>query len=137
MVPGWAGRAGPTRALSVLSPFRRMGAIALATPGVAGAPGYWGMVRRVLVAVVLAALGVTACGSDYAYVSNRGAGAYFKVPAGWEVYDEPEVLRARDASLSDQEADDLAESLWVRGFDSASDPAPEHVVDPAAGAPRG
>jgi hypothetical protein len=95
------------------------------------------MVRWGVLAVLVTALSLTGCGADYAYVSNRGSGAFFKVPSSWRVYGEPEVLKAQDASLSDEEADDLADALWVRGFDSASDPAPEHVVNAAATAPRG
>jgi hypothetical protein len=95
------------------------------------------MVRWALVAVVAAVLALTACGSDYHYVSNRGGGAYFKVPSSWEVFEEEPVLRARDASLSADETEELADTLWIRGFDSAREPAVEHVFDPGTGAPSG
>jgi hypothetical protein len=95
------------------------------------------MGRVAVVGLLSTALALAACGSDYAYVANRGEGAYFKLPSSWEVYGEPEVLQAQDPTLSDEEAEDLADDVWVRGFDSSSDPALAHVVDPGATAPRG
>ena len=95
------------------------------------------MVRWGPVALVVAGLSLTACGSDYHYVSNRDQGAYFKVPDHWEVYGTGELLRIEDESLSDDELDDRSSSVWLRGFDGAEDPSPEHVLDATATAPRG
>lgn len=95
------------------------------------------MVRVGAVALLTAVLALTACGSDYQYVSNRDAGAYFKVPESWEVYETDDLLRVEDGGMSDDEVDDRSESLWVRGFDAAEEPAPDHVLDATATSPRG
>ena len=99
--------------------------------------GYWGMVRWGIAALVAAALSLPACGSDYHYVSNRDQGAYFKVPDHWEVYGTGELLRTEDETLSDDEVDDRTASVWLRGFDGAEEPSPDHVLDATATSPRG
>jgi hypothetical protein len=96
------------------------------------------MVRLGPVALLSAGLLVlAACGSDYRYVSNRGAGAFFKVPDSWHLYEEGDLLRAEDDTVSDDDLESLQDRLWLRGFDGDDDPAPEHVVDISARSPRG
>jgi hypothetical protein len=95
------------------------------------------MVRLAAVALLATALVVAGCGSDYRYVSNRKAGAFFKVPDSWHLYEEEDLLRAEDDSISEEDLAGLEGRLWLRGFDAADDPAPEHVVDVSAGSPRG
>ena len=95
------------------------------------------MVRWGPVALVAAALTLPACGSDYHYVSNRDQGAYFKVPDHWEVYGTGELLRIEDEWRSDDDLDDRSSSVWLRGFDGAEEPSPEHVLDATATSPRG
>ena len=95
------------------------------------------MVRWGIAALVAAALSLTACGSDYHYVSNRDQGAYFKVPDHWEVYGTGELLRTEDETLSDDELDDRTSGVWLRGFDAADEPSPDHVLDATATSPRG
>lgn len=77
--------------------------------------------------VLLALTGVLgACGgSGYRYVENGEAGAYFKVPEGWEVFavDADPVPDDRPAPIGS----DLVEGPWVVVFDAAPDPAIEHV----------
>src|SRR4029453_17726055 len=77
--------------------------------------GYWGMVRWGIAALVAAALSLTACGTDYHYVSNRDSGAYFKVPGHWEVYGTDELLQTEDRWLSDEEGDARTAAIWLRG----------------------
>ena len=95
------------------------------------------MVRVAVVALLVAALSLTACGSEYHYVSNRDSGAYFKVPDHWEVYGTGELMRSEDQFLSDDEVDDRTPSVWLRGFDAAEEPSPDHVLDATATSPRG
>lgn len=95
------------------------------------------MVRWGLVALGAAALSLPACGSDYHYVSNRDSGAYFKVPDHWEVYGTGDLLRSEDSSLSEDEVDERDDAVWLRGFDAAEEPSPEHVLDATATSPRG
>ena len=95
------------------------------------------MVRVGAFVALVAALALTACGSDYHYVSNRDTGAYFKVPDAWELYDTADLLRTEDDGLSDDEVDDRSESVWLRGFDAASEPSPAHVLDATSASPRG
>ena len=59
------------------------------------------------------ALSLTACGTDYHYVSNRDSGAYFKVPDHWEVYGTDELLQSEDRWLTDDEVDDRTASVWL------------------------
>ncbi len=127
--PGRIGR-GPRR-------FGDFAAFASLLPPTSPGGGYWSMVRVGAVALLTAVLALTACGSDYQYVSNRDAGAYFKVPESWEVYETDDLLRVEDGGMSDDEVDDRSESLWVRGFDAAEEPAPDHVLDATATSPRG
>jgi hypothetical protein len=95
------------------------------------------MVRVAAVALLAAALSLTACGSDYHYVSNRDQGAYFKVPDAWQVYETDDLLKTEDRWLTDDDVDDRTDSIWLRGFDAADDPSPEHVLDATATSPRG
>ncbi len=95
------------------------------------------MVRAWLLVASVAALGLAGCGSDYHYVSNRETGAYFKVPDAWELYDTGDLLRTEDGTLSEDELDERSDSVWLRGFDAAEDPSPEHVLDATSSSPRG
>jgi hypothetical protein len=95
------------------------------------------MVRGGFVALVVGVLMATGCGSDYRYVSNREDGAFFKVPDSWQLYEEGDLLRAEDDSVSEDDVEGLAETVWLRGFDAADDPDPQHVVDVTAESPRG
>ena len=95
------------------------------------------MVRVGALAALAAVLALTACGSDYHYVSNRESGAYFKVPDAWALYDTGALLRTEDDTLSDDEVDERSDAVWLRGFDAADEPSPEHVLDATSAAPRG
>lgn len=95
------------------------------------------MARGGFVALVVGVLMAAGCGSDYQYVSNREAGAFFKVPDSWRLYEEGDLLRAEDDSLSAEDVEGLAETVWLRGFDAADDPDPGNVVDVTAESPRG
>ena len=95
------------------------------------------MVRWGIAALVAAVLSLTACGTDYHYVSNRDSGAYFKVPGHWEVYGTDELLQTEDRWLTDEEVDDRTAAIWLRGFDAADTPSPDHVLDATATSPRG
>jgi len=95
------------------------------------------MVRWGGAALLAVALSLTACGSDYHYVSNRDSGAYFKVPDHWEIYGTGELLRTEDRWLTDDELDDRTSSVWLRGFDGSDEPSPDHVLDATSTSPRG
>lgn len=89
-------------------------------------------------AVLTAVAAMAACGgSNYRYVSNRDAGAFFKVPDEWDLYDEADVLRAEDDEATREELEAASDSQWFRGFDSADDPELANVYDLDAGEPRG
>jgi hypothetical protein len=95
------------------------------------------MVRWGGAALLAVALSLSACGSDYHYVSNRDSGAYFKVPDHWEIYGTGELLRTEDRWLTDDELDDRTSSVWLRGFDGSDEPSPDHVLDATSTSPRG
>ncbi|MDQ3146268.1 MAG: hypothetical protein M3R01_04960 [Actinomycetota bacterium] len=84
-------------------------------------------------ALALAVL-ASCAGSGYTYVQNTEAKVYFKLPEDWELYREGDIL-ADEVAEEDLEA--LSEQVWLRGFDGAGSPAPEHVLASDAEEPRG
>jgi hypothetical protein len=73
-------------------------------------------------------MGAIACGgSGYQYVQNDDLGVYAKLPDGWTVYDERELLASVGdfESADDPALDRAASQLWFRGFDSSSEPTVE------------
>ncbi|MBA2625358.1 MAG: hypothetical protein H0U89_07120 [Acidimicrobiia bacterium] len=96
--------------------------------------------RRVsaLLALLAAAVLVGACGgSDFRYLSNSEAGAFFKVPDSWSVYEEDDLLRSQDDAADREELEAISDRLWFRGFDGADDPDLGNVSNLAARSPRG
>lgn len=86
--------------------------------------------RRALVitAAAGAALGLSACASDYRYVNNTQEGTFFRVPASMEVFrirtKQPEDRLAPVTALGANEG-------WSIVFDDHDDPSPDHAADPA------
>ena len=82
------------------------------------------------------ALGALASCADsgYTYVQNTEAKVYFKVPEDWKLYQEGDLL-ADEVDEEDLEA--LSDQVWLRGFDGAGSPSPEHVLAFDAKEPRG
>lgn len=80
---------------------------------------------RSLVPIVGLALALSACGPPAnRYVRDPDNGAAFKLPAGWTIFDEAELLGRTDGTTED--TGDAIE--WLVGFDAAPSPAPGHVL---------
>jgi hypothetical protein len=86
-----------------------------------------------------AALVLAACtGSGYHYVKNStddGSGTYFKVPDGWKIYNENQVVKSRH--LSPTQAKDAKANGWAVAFDGSSRPTLKHFESVAPKAPFG
>lgn len=89
--------------------------------------------RASLVAGAVSALVfLAACGgSEYRYVTNTEEGTYFRVPAEWELF------RVRAEEPIDRIAAPAGEAPWRVVFDSAEQPALEHIDENSPVAPVG
>jgi hypothetical protein len=78
-----------------------------------------------------ATVGASACaGSGFQYVKNDELGVYAKLPEGWAVYDERELLTTVGQFEADDPALDRAtDQLWFRGFDSSDKPSLKDVLE--------
>ena len=87
----------------------------------------------------VAALALGACiGSDYHYVKNStddGSGTYFKVPEGWHIYNEDEVVKSRH--LSPTKAKEAKANGWAVAFDGSPRPTLKHYDSVAPKQPFG
>jgi hypothetical protein len=79
---------------------------------------------RVLVALgALLLVSLTACGQpEYRYVRNTEARTAFKVPHGWEVFDESQVQSGEGQATTPDPVD------WLVGLDADPQPAPGHIL---------
>lgn len=83
------------------------------------------------------ALMLVACGgSGFAYVSNTEDQMFFKVPEEWTLFDEEDVITPSQG-VSEVQAAELQERVWLRGFDASSDPSAENVLLRSSDQPRG
>lgn len=86
-----------------------------------------------LLALVLA----SACSkSEFRYVSNGAIGTYLKVPAGWEVYDQDDLVGAEvDAARLANQPTSLIDVLvnrqfqWRMAFDGDPKPSVDHTLN--------
>jgi hypothetical protein len=82
-----------------------------------------GRLRGTLVVLVVAlAFGAVACGGDsgYDYVSNNGAGLYFRVPNDWTVFDIDTNAGRVDAVVP--------ASPWIRVLDASATPSESNYL---------
>jgi hypothetical protein len=87
-------------------------------------------VRALAASVGVALVLLGACGeSRYRYITSSQAKTYLKVPSGWRVFNEDEVL-GHDATMSPQQAQAQKNRQWVVAFDSAPKPALDHIDVP-------
>jgi hypothetical protein len=98
-------------------------------------------VRRKHAAVVLClalfgALVAGCSGSGTQYVSNSGDHTYFKVPAGWKLYDEKAVVDSM-ADLSPEQRDHVLDTSWRTVFDANPKPSLGHFAKTGSKFPAG
>jgi hypothetical protein len=85
-------------------------------------------------------LALSACGSGYQYLSHRdgnGATAFFKLPSGWTLFDQSQVLQAANGPLSRQQISQLEGGAWSTSFNGASHASVSQAGDIGGPAPSG
>ena len=95
-------------------------------------------VRAALLVVVACSVALAACGgSGYQYVKNGDLDLYFKVPEGWELFDERDLYSSPSIDLEPLERERALARTWFRGFDAGAQPVVENVLASSAPAPTG
>lgn len=86
---------------------------------------------------VVAALLLAACsGSGTQYVSNNDDRTYFKVPAGWKLFDERELID-RNEDLSKEQREEILSTSWRTAFDANPSPKLNHLFSTNSSYPTG
>ncbi len=91
-------------------------------------PAKGSVTRAAALALAGAVLGA-ACGSSaYTYVSSPAAGAYFRIPRAWHLFDEAEIRRHNGEGPASE--DD--EFRYLAIFDADPEPSLDHDLETAA-----
>lgn len=78
--------------------------------------------------VAAAALLATSCaGSGFRYVKDSSSTAIFKIPSGWEVFEEEQILTSADIVASPQAKEAFAAATWMVAFDADPSPSLDHL----------
>jgi len=81
----------------------------------------------VLLALVLAAIGLSSCGApQFSYATDSSAHAYFKVPFGWSKIDEDALVTA----INGGKTTSVPSTVWTVGYDASTAPAAANVISP-------
>ena len=88
-------------------------------------------------ALVVAVLVAGCASSGYHYVKSSEDRTYFKVPDGWKLFGENEVIKAYGKSLSPRQRAAERDSSWQVVFDASPKPSISHLGDPKAKDPNG
>ena len=96
------------------------------------APGAFRAVsRRAVVLAIAAGLVLASCGgSQYRYVKNTSQGTYFRVPEGWKLFDEDQILTNSEDSKEAKAS--FKELSWSVGFDASPQPSVTNVLSAAS-----
>jgi hypothetical protein len=87
--------------------------------------------------LVVAVVGAACSSSGYHYVKNSDDRTYFKVPDGWKLYGEDEVLSAYAKDLSPRQREAERDTSWQVVFDANPKPSLSHLGNPKAQHPNG
>jgi len=98
-------------------------------------PRRWSIVA--LAALAAALLGTACSSTGYHYVKSSDDRTYFKVPEGWKLYDEDQLLKAYGKDLSPRQKASELDTAWQVAFDASPQPSLEHLGDPKAKHPNG
>ena len=95
------------------------------------------MRRGSVVALCLAmAPAVMACeSSGFSYVGNDQDKTYFRIPEGWQLFDENDLL-GNDRQITVQSLQGVS-GQWMVAFDSSPDPSVDNVLDTSSEHPSG
>ena len=78
----------------------------------------------------LVGVSLAACGtSGFRYIRHDSTRTYFKVPEGWRLFNEDEILKVQATQLSSAERASLKQTQWYVAFDGARAPDLSHVLD--------
>jgi hypothetical protein len=73
---------------------------------------------------LIVGLSATSCAApQYTYVADYGDNSYFKVPPNWHQVNQNSLQ-----SLAGPSINGVGNYLWARGYDSATNPAAQHVL---------
>ena len=79
-----------------------------------------------------------ACGGPaYTYVKNPDSNAFFRVPHGWTLFSEDEVLDSQVQDLSPQGAEATRAAVWIAAFDGDPNASLGHVLQANSRYPEG
>lgn len=82
--------------------------------------------RRAVLALALVAF-VAACGSPrYHYVKSSSDRTFMRVPSGWTLYDEDDLLESSDESPESKEQ--FKRLSWSVAFDASPKPSLDHIL---------
>ena len=87
--------------------------------------------RGPIAAVVVAAAALlAACGGDeFQYIANRDANVFLRLPDGWQVFGQDEILEAQQAAgVSADRVQPTQDRIWMRGFDASPGAKVEDVL---------
>lgn len=88
----------------------------------------------VATAAIAAAAMLSGCMTQSAqYITNSSAGAYLKVPSGWTIYSEQQMLNAQTPGSTATPPP----GLWLVGFDASSQPSAKDVFTGDTNSPIG
>jgi len=98
----------------------------------------WGPRRSAtLTAITVCLFALAGCSSSGSqYVKSTENRTYFKVPTGWKLFDEQQLIQD-NKDLSADQKDKILNSSWRVGFDASPEPQPQHVFAPHSGFPVG
>jgi hypothetical protein len=92
--------------------------------------------RLALLTLALGVLVAGCAGTGYHYVKSSENKAYFKIPDGWRLYSQEQILdRAKGLSPREKQAE--LDSTWRVVFDGAPKPALAHLFDTRSKHPTG
>lgn len=85
---------------------------------------------RLVAAAVAGAILLAACGSpSYQYVKSTADQTFVRVPRGWQLFDEDELL---DSSVvSAERRKEFKQVSWSVGFDARPEPAADTILSPS------
>jgi hypothetical protein len=83
--------------------------------------------RAALLLAVVCLLSASCAGSGFRYVKDSTDTAIFKLPSGWRVFDEDQILTSSEIVASPQAKEAFAAATWMIAFDASTTPSLDHL----------
>lgn len=94
--------------------------------------------RALIVTVTTLAVVAAACsGGGFHYVKSSEDRTYFKVPSGWTLFDEHDILDRLGADLTESQKATELDQTWRVAFDASPKPSLRHLGAAKANHPSG